>query len=86
MLCAAVVPSVHVSDGWPFFSRPCLPPDMMSHTTDRRSVCECAAQVYTLSVPDPLNPVHGRFPMHDCDFVHELVQRLTSKHGHGQHR
>ena len=39
------------------------------------------AQVYTLSVPDPLNPVHGRFPMHDCDFVHELVQRLT-KHGH----
>ena len=44
------------------------------------------AQVYTLSVPDPLNPVHGRFPMHDCDFVHELVQRLTSEHGHGQLR
>jgi hypothetical protein len=41
-------------------------------------------QVYTLSVPDPLNPVHGRFPVHDCDFVHELVQRLT-KDPHGQH-
>ena len=38
----------------------------------------CRDYVYILSVPDPTNPVHGRFPAHDCDFVHEVVRRLTT--------
>ena len=38
----------------------------------------CHDHVYVLSVPDPANPVHGRFPAHDCEFVHEVVQRLTT--------